>query len=126
MPTLAEINAVSPDVPVFVLHLYDRALLNAAALRACDAPRASSAALFTRQFINPIWIETDDDFISDDQRGGGPAAVAHQISDRACVHSDIANFVINTSLREVRLHSLARWSPGLGEQHHSFHQDHSR
>lgn len=34
MPTLAEINAVSPDTPVFVLHLYDRALLNAAALRA--------------------------------------------------------------------------------------------
>lgn len=33
MPTLAEINAVSPDTPVFVLHLYDRALLNAAALR---------------------------------------------------------------------------------------------
>src|SRR5256712_7969521 len=35
MPTLDEINAVSPDVPVFVLHLYDRALLNRAALRAC-------------------------------------------------------------------------------------------
>src|SRR6185436_14138233 len=34
MPTLEDINAVSPDVPVFVLHLYDRALLNAAALRA--------------------------------------------------------------------------------------------
>jgi predicted amidohydrolase YtcJ len=34
MPTLEEINAVSPDTPVFVLHLYDRALLNAAALRA--------------------------------------------------------------------------------------------
>src|SRR5205807_9326005 len=34
MPTLEEINAVSPDVPVFVLHLYDRALLNAAALQA--------------------------------------------------------------------------------------------
>ena len=34
MPTLDEINAVSPDTPVFVLHLYDRALLNAAALRA--------------------------------------------------------------------------------------------
>lgn len=34
LPTLAEINAVSPDTPVFVLHLYDRALLNAAALRA--------------------------------------------------------------------------------------------
>lgn len=34
MPTLDEINAVAPDTPVFVLHLYDRAFLNAAALRA--------------------------------------------------------------------------------------------
>ncbi len=34
MPTLEEINAVSPDTPVFILHLYDRAFLNAAALRA--------------------------------------------------------------------------------------------
>jgi len=34
MPTLEEINAAAPDTPVFVLHLYDRALLNAAALRA--------------------------------------------------------------------------------------------
>lgn len=33
MPTLEEINAAAPDTPVFVLHLYDRALLNAAALR---------------------------------------------------------------------------------------------
>src|SRR4029450_11991709 len=30
-----EINAVSGETPVFVLHLYDRALLNGAALRAC-------------------------------------------------------------------------------------------
>ena len=35
LPTLEEINAVSQDVPVFVLHLYDRAILNRAALRAC-------------------------------------------------------------------------------------------
>jgi predicted amidohydrolase YtcJ len=34
MPTLAEINDVSPDTPVFVLHLYDRALLNKAAVQA--------------------------------------------------------------------------------------------
>src|SRR6201987_3247535 len=34
LPTLEEINAISPDTPVFLLHLYDRALLNAAALRA--------------------------------------------------------------------------------------------
>lgn len=34
MPTLDEINAASKDTPVFVLHLYDRALLNKAALAA--------------------------------------------------------------------------------------------
>lgn len=34
MPTLEEINSVSKDTPVFILHLYDRALLNKAALRA--------------------------------------------------------------------------------------------
>ena len=34
LPTIAELNAVAPDTPVFLLHLYDRALLNGAALRA--------------------------------------------------------------------------------------------
>jgi predicted amidohydrolase YtcJ len=34
MPTLEEINEAAPDTPVFVLHLYDRAMLNVAALRA--------------------------------------------------------------------------------------------
>ena len=34
LPTLDEINAVAPETPVFLLHLYDRALLNGAALRA--------------------------------------------------------------------------------------------
>lgn len=33
MPTLDEINEAAPDTPVFILHLYDRALLNRAALR---------------------------------------------------------------------------------------------
>ncbi|WP_299812672.1 amidohydrolase [uncultured Roseibium sp.] len=33
LPTLDELNIVAPDTPVFILHLYDRALLNAAALR---------------------------------------------------------------------------------------------
>ena len=35
LPTLQELNAIAPDTPVFLLHLYDRALLNGAALRAC-------------------------------------------------------------------------------------------
>ena len=34
LPTIDELNAVAPDTPVFILHLYDRALLNGAALRA--------------------------------------------------------------------------------------------
>jgi predicted amidohydrolase YtcJ len=39
LPTLAEINAIAPDTPVFILHLYDRALLNRAALRAVGYDR---------------------------------------------------------------------------------------
>jgi predicted amidohydrolase YtcJ len=39
MPTLAEINAAAPETPVFVLHVYARALLNAAALRAVGYTR---------------------------------------------------------------------------------------
>lgn len=43
MPTLDEINAVSQDVPVFILHLYDRALLNRAALRALGITKDTPA-----------------------------------------------------------------------------------
>jgi predicted amidohydrolase YtcJ len=47
LPTLEEINAVAPDTPVFLLHLYNRALLNRAAVRAVgytkDTPPASAA-----------------------------------------------------------------------------------
>lgn len=39
LPSLAEINVVAPDTPVFILHLYDRALLNGAALRAVGYDR---------------------------------------------------------------------------------------
>jgi predicted amidohydrolase YtcJ len=34
LPTVEELNVVAPDTPVFILHLYDRAMLNGAALRA--------------------------------------------------------------------------------------------
>jgi predicted amidohydrolase YtcJ len=44
MPTLEEINAVSPETPVFVLHLYCRGMLNKAALRACG---------YTKETPNP-------------------------------------------------------------------------
>ncbi|MGU3492945.1 amidohydrolase [Xanthobacteraceae bacterium A53D] len=41
LPTLDEINAIAPDTPVFILHLYDRALLNAAALRVVGYTKAT-------------------------------------------------------------------------------------
>jgi predicted amidohydrolase YtcJ len=43
LPTIEEINAVAPDTPVFLLHLYDRALLNGAALRAVGYTRETPA-----------------------------------------------------------------------------------
>lgn len=52
LPTLEEINAVAPDTPVFILHLYDRALLNAAALRAVG---------YTKDTQNPPGAEIQRD-----------------------------------------------------------------
>jgi len=43
MPTLEEINAIAPDTPVFILHLYDRALLNRAALKAVGYTKDTQA-----------------------------------------------------------------------------------
>ncbi len=60
MPTLAEINAVSPDTPVFLLHLYDRAILNAAALRAVgydkNTPDPSGGEIQRDKLGNPTGI----------------------------------------------------------------------
>ena len=42
MPTLEEINAAAPDTPVFILHLYARALLNRAALEALGIGKDSA------------------------------------------------------------------------------------
>ena len=43
LPTIAELNAAAPDTPVFLLHLYDRALLNGAALRAVGYSKTTLA-----------------------------------------------------------------------------------
>src|SRR5882672_8416114 len=60
MPTLVEINAVAPDTPVFVLNLYDRALLNAAALRAVgytkDTPDVPGAEIQRDARGNPTGL----------------------------------------------------------------------
>ncbi|MEW2396199.1 amidohydrolase [Streptomyces sp. NPDC046862] len=39
LPTVAELNAAAPDTPVFVLHLYQSAVLNRAALKAAGYAR---------------------------------------------------------------------------------------
>jgi predicted amidohydrolase YtcJ len=60
MPTLDEINAVAPDTPVFVLHLYCRAILNKAALRACgytrDTPNPPAGEIQRDSSGNPTGI----------------------------------------------------------------------
>ena len=43
LPTLDEINDIAPETPVFILHLYDRALLNRAALKAAGCNKDTPA-----------------------------------------------------------------------------------
>ena len=60
LPTLAELNAVAPDTPVFLLHLYDRAILNAAALRAVgytrDTPEPPGGSIQRDSAGNPTGL----------------------------------------------------------------------
>src|SRR5437870_2982117 len=60
MPTLDEINQAAPDTPVFVLHLYDRAFLNGAALRAVgytkDTPDPPSGEIQRDKAGNPTGL----------------------------------------------------------------------
>lgn len=60
LPTLEELNKAAPDTPVFVLHLYDRALLNRAALRAVgytkDSPNPPAGEIVRDASGNPTGI----------------------------------------------------------------------
>ncbi len=60
LPTLEELNAVAPDTPVFILHLYDRALLNGAALRAVgytrDTPEPPGGQILRDSAGNPTGL----------------------------------------------------------------------
>jgi hypothetical protein len=60
MPTLDELNRAAPDTPVFVLHLYDRALLNRAALDAVgytkDSPNPPGGEIARDGAGNPTGI----------------------------------------------------------------------
>ena len=60
LPTIDELNAVAPDTPVFILHLYDRALLNGAALRAAgytkDTPAPPGGEIVRDSAGNPTGL----------------------------------------------------------------------
>lgn len=60
LPTIDELNAVAPDTPVFLLHLYDRALLNGAALRAVgytrDTPNPPGGEITRDGYGNPTGL----------------------------------------------------------------------
>ncbi|MDG3442933.1 amidohydrolase [Nitrospirillum amazonense] len=60
LPTIEELNAVAPDTPVFILHLYDRALLNGAALRAVgytkDTPEPPGGQILRDAKGNPTGL----------------------------------------------------------------------
>jgi predicted amidohydrolase YtcJ len=60
LPTIDEINAVAPDTPVFLLHLYDRAILNGAALRAVgytkETPDPPAGEIVRDQNGNPTGL----------------------------------------------------------------------
>ena len=60
LPTIDELNAAAPDTPVFILHLYDRALLNGAALRAVgytkDTPNPPGGEIMRDAAGNPTGL----------------------------------------------------------------------
>ncbi|ULU23576.1 amidohydrolase [Dyella terrae] len=60
LPTIDELNAVAPDTPVFLLHLYDRAILNGAALRAVgytkDTPESPGGQIMRDGAGNPTGL----------------------------------------------------------------------
>jgi predicted amidohydrolase YtcJ len=75
MPTLAEINAVAPETPVFVLHLYNRAWLNGAALRAVG---------YTKETPDPPGAEIERD------RSGNPTGLLIARPNATILYSTLA------------------------------------
>ena len=75
LPTIEELNAIAPDTPVFVLHVYDRALLNAAALRAVG---------YTKSTPNPPGGELVRD------RNGTPTGLLLAQPNAALLYSTLA------------------------------------
>jgi predicted amidohydrolase YtcJ len=76
LPTLDEINQVAPETPVFILHLYDRAMLNGAALRAVG---------YTKETPNPPGGEIARD------AAGNPTGLLLAKPNAGILYSTLAN-----------------------------------
>lgn len=93
MPTLDEINDAAPDTPVFILHLYDRALLNRAALKVVgytkDTPNPPGGEIQRDANGNPTDVdcpsERHDPLRHAGQRAEAAAGAASQL--HAPVHA---------------------------------------
>jgi predicted amidohydrolase YtcJ len=75
LPTLEELNEAAPDTPVFVLHLYDRALLNRAALRAVG---------YTKETPDPVGAYMERD------RAGNPTGLLIAKPNALILYSTLA------------------------------------
>ena len=105
MPTLEEINAAAPETPVFILHLYCRALLNKAALRACG---------YTKDTPNPPGGEIQ----RDGQRQSDRAAHRASKRDHSLRHAGQRAEAAAGASDEFHAPLHARTEPARPDQHH--------
>ncbi|MEI3796642.1 MULTISPECIES: amidohydrolase [unclassified Chitinophaga] len=103
MPTLDEINDIAPDTPVFIMHLYDRALLNRAALRAVgftkDTPAPPGSRLEKDAKGNPtgLLIATPNALILYSTLAKGPRlSYEHQVNSTRHFMTELNRFGITS------------------------------
>jgi predicted amidohydrolase YtcJ len=88
LPTIEEINAIAPDTPVFLLHLYDRAMLNGAALRVVGSSGRGDRPRCPRQSDRPADCQAQCQHPLCDASRGSEAAV--RLPDQFDAPFDIA------------------------------------
>ncbi|WP_343524348.1 amidohydrolase [Pedobacter sp.] len=103
MPTLAEINAIAPDTPVFILHLYDRAFMNRAALRAVgytkDTPAPAGGEIQRDESGEPtgLIIASPNAMILYSTLAKGPKLpLAHQVNSTRHFMTELNRFGITS------------------------------
>lgn len=103
MPTLEEINAIAPDTPVFILHLYDRAFMNGAALRAVGytkdtpAPAGGEIQRDSSGIPTGLIIASPNAMILYSTLAKGPKlSYEHQVNSTRCFMTELNRFGITS------------------------------